>query len=231
LAHRIPWFRVFAEGVVIVASILLAFGIDAWWDQRQEDDRIQATLSSVAAEIAANESELRRAIDGNEESMQRLLAFLLATPEEVGQSPTYELRAITASVVRGFGFDPGGGALDNLLTSGDLALISDPDLRAALVRWRQLPDEIEEDLEAATQAARTAQQLLHRHGVYTAQFSAGPRGPIPDALPLNEALAAARRDPETVDAITLLGMVLGGLSLELRSFLPLASELLSQLES
>ena len=29
---QIPWLRVFIEGVVIVGSILLAFGVDAWWE-------------------------------------------------------------------------------------------------------------------------------------------------------------------------------------------------------
>ena len=33
---QIPWLRVFVEGVVIVSSILLAFGIDAWWEGRQQ---------------------------------------------------------------------------------------------------------------------------------------------------------------------------------------------------
>ncbi len=36
LKPQIPWLRVFVEGVVIVGSILLAFGIDAWWDGVQE---------------------------------------------------------------------------------------------------------------------------------------------------------------------------------------------------
>ncbi len=32
MTKQIPWRRVFVEGVVIVGSILLAFGIQAWWD-------------------------------------------------------------------------------------------------------------------------------------------------------------------------------------------------------
>ena len=32
LTRQIPWLRVFVEGVVSVGSILLAFGIDAWWE-------------------------------------------------------------------------------------------------------------------------------------------------------------------------------------------------------
>ncbi len=36
MSKQVPWLRVFVEGVVIVGSILLAFGIDAWWDGVQE---------------------------------------------------------------------------------------------------------------------------------------------------------------------------------------------------
>jgi hypothetical protein len=39
----IPWARVAAEGVIIVASILLAFAIDAAWESRKE-----ATLRNEA---------------------------------------------------------------------------------------------------------------------------------------------------------------------------------------
>jgi hypothetical protein len=36
LPDRIPWLRILVEGAVIVGSILLAFGIDAWWDAAQD---------------------------------------------------------------------------------------------------------------------------------------------------------------------------------------------------
>ncbi len=32
-----PWLRVFVEGVVIVGSILLVFGLQAWWDEFQDE--------------------------------------------------------------------------------------------------------------------------------------------------------------------------------------------------
>ncbi len=34
MTRQIPWLRVFGEGLVIVVSILLAFGIEAWWAER-----------------------------------------------------------------------------------------------------------------------------------------------------------------------------------------------------
>ena len=42
---QIPWFRVFVEGAVIVASILLAFGIEAWWDGVQEREESNGSCS------------------------------------------------------------------------------------------------------------------------------------------------------------------------------------------
>ena len=47
----IPWLRVFVEGVVIVGSILLAFGIQAWWDERQERREETELLLGLAPDV------------------------------------------------------------------------------------------------------------------------------------------------------------------------------------
>ena len=36
MKQEIPWNKFVVEAFVIVGSILLAFAIDAWWDERQE---------------------------------------------------------------------------------------------------------------------------------------------------------------------------------------------------
>jgi hypothetical protein len=36
MSRSIPWPRILAEGGAIVVSILFAFGIQAWWEGRQE---------------------------------------------------------------------------------------------------------------------------------------------------------------------------------------------------
>ena len=37
MAKQVPWLRIMAEGVVIAGSILLAFGIQAWWEARGDE--------------------------------------------------------------------------------------------------------------------------------------------------------------------------------------------------
>lgn len=41
----------FVEGAVIVASIMLAFGVDAWWQERQEGAKEQAVLVALRSEL------------------------------------------------------------------------------------------------------------------------------------------------------------------------------------
>jgi len=48
---RIPWRRVLVEGVVIVGSILLAFGIEAWWDSIQERSAEEAHLVALESDL------------------------------------------------------------------------------------------------------------------------------------------------------------------------------------
>ncbi len=51
MSRQVPWLRVLVEGVVIVGSILLAFGIDAWWKGREERraERLLALLEVAAS--------------------------------------------------------------------------------------------------------------------------------------------------------------------------------------
>jgi hypothetical protein len=55
--RELPLKRILFEGVVIVVSILLAFGIDAGWDVRQERQAEAQLIRSLLAEIDVNEEE------------------------------------------------------------------------------------------------------------------------------------------------------------------------------
>lgn len=55
----IPWLRVFLEGAVIVGSILLAFALDAWWDERSRRGELRSQLDAVVAEMESTREALR----------------------------------------------------------------------------------------------------------------------------------------------------------------------------
>ena len=63
---RIPLTRVFAEGAVIVVSILLAFAIDRWAEGLRERDAEQALLGQLETELQAARESLVQAIEFHE---------------------------------------------------------------------------------------------------------------------------------------------------------------------
>jgi hypothetical protein len=50
----IPWKRLSVEAAAIVASILLAFAIDAWWDDYQQRKHLQTVLIDLEAAYSEN---------------------------------------------------------------------------------------------------------------------------------------------------------------------------------
>ena len=59
---RLPVRRFLVEGVVIVLSILLAFGIDASWDEFQESRKRSALIAGLTSDFEASREELAAAM-------------------------------------------------------------------------------------------------------------------------------------------------------------------------
>ena len=68
----LPWKRLITEGAVIVASILLAFAIDAWWDEHKKNDDILEILTLVEFETKTNLTNLAISIASHEEILKAI---------------------------------------------------------------------------------------------------------------------------------------------------------------
>ncbi|NNE48291.1 MAG: hypothetical protein HKN37_16690 [Rhodothermales bacterium] len=129
---QIPWLRVVVEGLVIVASILFAFGIDAGWDAREERGRRAVLMEDLQAELVRNAGDLSVALAEQELRALRIGILLNElTPQAKGLSAD-SVRALQASLAGVVSYDPSLGVLDLLIQSGDLALLEDRELRARL---------------------------------------------------------------------------------------------------
>ena len=60
MQEPLPWRRIVIEVVVIVGSILLAFGIDAAWDARGEAARRRAVIQGLTSDYQAVRRDLDR---------------------------------------------------------------------------------------------------------------------------------------------------------------------------
>jgi len=101
-SNQIPWPRISAEAAVIIASILFAFAIDAWWDGVKTDRNTQEILDSVLVEMESNLTGLQDSITHHE----AIVAAISTAQERVSVAGLLETAVIDVEV-----FEPLTGAL------------------------------------------------------------------------------------------------------------------------
>ena len=183
MLENIRWSRVLLEGVVIVGSILLAFGIQAWWDQRQERHAETEYITAIRDEIERN----LEALDGNIWVAQ-ITHDALQRVETLIETGAYRDSATVfiSNALRGA---QSGGAprvatavFDELTSTGRIVIIEDLDLRRQVL---ELYARIQVNFE---RMARNSDEIDARmYSVVARHIPSGivERGPAPMDYPLD----------------------------------------------
>lgn len=121
------------EGLVVVASILIAFLLDAWWDERGLQSELNQELASVTRELKGNRERVVFEID----ALQRHVVAGEAVAELLGGPRTSELIPIPDTLawfvtLWSPTLDVSSGALNALVASGRLAQIRSDEVRLGL---------------------------------------------------------------------------------------------------
>jgi len=141
--RMIPWVRLGAEAVLIVASILVAFAIDAWWDTRSDRMEEKALLGALAQDFAEAAAEFDKS-----KSVQLLIARAgeqLITYGEDGNVPDDEREGFDLLISQHFArstYDSPTGTVDSAIGSGKVNLLSNQRLAAELTQWSAVVEEL-----------------------------------------------------------------------------------------
>ena len=160
MANRISlsWTRILAEGTAIVVSILLAFGIQALWEERLERTAEAELLGRLHAEFSTN---LAR-IDEREFYLTVLLrGEELFTQIKEARNDGQETIMASGSTLRWFAYAPTFEAdtpiLDGLPRGGQLEIIEDRNVQSVLATWER---ELRDYTAFAERARRYADESL-----------------------------------------------------------------------
>lgn len=145
VARRLP--RILAEGVAIVTSILLAFAIDAWWDQRSVREQARELVAGLYDDFSASQAHVDQWVAGNQWIEDSLTALLSAVREQqAGAAVEVPLQAIVGSIGAPT-YSPTDTTLAAAISSGQIELIRDRKLRHILALWlQQIADTREDEL-------------------------------------------------------------------------------------
>ena len=186
MSKTIPWARVLVEGVVILVSILLAFGIDSWSDERQDREREQTYLTALRSELAL-------ALDiqqtSTREHSMNAAEALIGQAQGGDRAPLDSLYWWLSGLSQQIEFEPPRAAFDDLVSSGQTQLIQSDSLRLLLATY---PAHLEYLRYADEQAWVTWEQRIQpflegrvprvdrlRRGTFGSGLSELPFGPSP----------------------------------------------------
>ncbi len=126
--------RLLIEGLVIVVSILLAFTIDAWWDQQREVRDAKDQVARVVAELRANVAILEaqdQSLDYTTRAAREFLSIMGPDAEPVS---TQEIGSMTYRIFGVPTLSLSRSATQNFLSSGQLTDGRWIDIRLALAQ-------------------------------------------------------------------------------------------------
>lgn len=138
--------RLIAEGIVVIASILIAFALDAWWAEREVRREMSQEMESIRQELVRNRDRVADEI----RAMERIVGAGEAFTALLDQSPGDTLVSVPdtlAWLVSSWApsLEMSFGAVDALIGSGRLAQVPDPALRLGLAGLRDRFDDVLED--------------------------------------------------------------------------------------
>lgn len=123
------------EFFVIVGSILVAFGLEAWWNGRIEADQARAQLETLHSEFSTTQErlvDLRLQLETVRVSVAALLPHI--SPD----APLLPVDSLNTMIDLSFRLgtvEMRLGSVQALLASGELSRIPDPELKALLAAW------------------------------------------------------------------------------------------------
>ena len=173
MSTSVRWRKMVVESAAVVASILLAFGIDASWDAWKERTTEREIIAALHEEMLRNHTQLERVIRLNDEAAGHFTAFLNMSPEEIATSSGDRL--VVDALWAHYTFDPEVGALD-LFLDRDVS----PDERARLIRraavnWQAVVADAGEEGQVLWTA--TVATLTHMAAYASDQLPQGDREP------------------------------------------------------
>lgn len=132
LRDGLRWFV--SEFLVVVAGVLVALAVSAWWQGRQDRAHERQYLQQLDADLLATENEMQIA---KAQLIARAVAAAAVQHAYWGERPAndLELRENLLTPWRTARFRPLLGNIDALVSTGDMSVIRSAPLRTALVSY------------------------------------------------------------------------------------------------
>jgi hypothetical protein len=137
ISQDIPWKRMSVEAAAIVVSILLAFAIDAWWEERLERKDEAEQLVRLHAEFVVNVerlSEYRIRLLGGQQAAQEVYEIIQAAQNNDQTNVEYS-SLLLRRMIDVPTFEANTPVFDGIIRTGRQVMLEDGRVIASLATW------------------------------------------------------------------------------------------------
>jgi hypothetical protein len=159
------WFRTrLGEAVAIILSILIAFGIDAGWDEWQERQDEAELLTALRYEYESNLVLVQEVIDLHTGHMEDVENVTGLTPADYDTMSVNTASRLVLSLANPWTFNPELGTTETLFSSGRIALVRDRELGEMLTTFVNFVEDAQEDADFVRDGSEYVWRQQYRHG-------------------------------------------------------------------
>lgn len=190
-----PWSRYLLEGVIIVFSILLALLLDASWDYLQERETEQDYIEGLRAEFRDATHDLLRDQEARAATLETCDQLIESGPDDL------VLGNMAFHLMNYRAYSPSHPVLRDLLSSGNLHILTSQELRYALMGFEHARENLRIAEEREREIlSREVEPVLARFAPFPALFS-GPGSDLVGAE--REAFVGELSRPEVFNRLWL----------------------------
>lgn len=133
---RQDWTAVFIELMIVVLGVMIAFQVSEWSARNAERSREQSIISGLLEEFRYNEGLLNASMHDHERAIDHSRRLLEWTGPQPGDFQEATVDSLLFSLISELPtFNPRDGELNAVLSSGQLALIRNGEIRSRLAAW------------------------------------------------------------------------------------------------
>jgi len=159
---KVRWFA--AEIAVVVAGVLIALALNAWWANRDARARERLVLEDLREDFVFNKTEIQRIRGFSDLYMARFDQLAAISDDSIASMPPDSVYNYVLAIFSNWTYDPVTGSLDALIASGDLGLIRDRTLRERLTAFQGALRDSEEEKQDAYELIGQGLEKMSRLG-------------------------------------------------------------------
>ena len=135
------------EIILVVIGILIALQINNWNEQRKMNSQEQKLLKGLKIEFTTNLTRLEKVLQLHKKSIDCANEIMTYFNKDISDIPETKFDSLQFHIQNVWTFNPRKGLLNSVITSGQINLISNDELKTQLASFDDMIDDMEQEIE------------------------------------------------------------------------------------